>query len=135
MQRNLNSDQMRWGWFGCQLGCSAWMLIASLLAGLEGSFLTAMYVVGLFALLNTIGYLLWFSRPKLRFRTAVAVLLLTSGTLGTVAIYLLNSAGVWKVIQFNPWVVSAEVSYVLLGVVHVVILLVLGFRPFRNITA
>lgn len=134
MQGYLDSDQMRWGWFGGQLGCSAWMLLASLLAGLEGSFLTAMYVVVLFALLNTFGYVLWFSRRKLRFRTAVSMLLLASGTFGTAAIYFLDSAGVWEVIQINPWVVSAEMSYVLLVVVHVVILLVLGFGPLRKIT-
>lgn len=134
MQGNMDSDQARWGWMGGQLGCSAWILIASLLAGLEGSFLTAMYVAGLFVLLNSIGCLLWFSRRKLRFRTAVSMLLLASGTFGTAAIYILDSAGVWEVIQINPWVVSAEVSYALLVVVHVVILLVLGFGSLRKIS-
>ena len=135
MQRNLGSDQARLGWFGAQLGCSSWMLIASLLAGLEGSFPTAMYVAGLFVLLNSIGCLLWFSRHKVRFRTALSMLLLSSGTLGVAAIYVLNAASVWEVIQINPWVVSADISYVLLAVVHVVVLLALSFGPLRKITS
>lgn len=127
MHVNLDSDQTRWAWFGGQLGCSLWMLIAAVIAGLEGSFLSTVYVLGLFILLNTVGLLLWLLRRKLRLRTAVTSLLIASCTLGTVAIFVLNSAGVWEAIQLSPWVFSAETSYVILAVVHVVVLLFLGF--------
>ena len=127
MEGNLDSIQMRWAWFGGQLGCSLWMLVAAVIAGLEGSFQSTIYVLGLFAILNGIGLLLWFSRRKLRLRNAVTTLLIASGTLGITTIYILNSAGVWEAIQLSPWVFSAETSYVILAVVHVVVLLFLGF--------
>lgn len=123
----LDSDQTRWAWFGGQLGCSLWMLVAAVIAGLEGSFLSTVYVLGLFTLLNAVGFLLWLSRRKLRLRFAVMTLLIASGTLGTATIYVLNSAGVWEAIQISPWVFSAETGYVILAVVHVVVLLFLGF--------
>lgn len=127
MKLNLDGDQTRWTWFGAQLGCSMWMLVAAVSAGLEGSFQSTVYVLGLFVILNSIGLLLWFSRRKLRLRNAVSTLLIASATLSTTAIYVLNSAGVWEAIQLSPWVFSAETSYVILAVVHLIVLLFLGF--------
>ena len=134
MPKNMDSNQTRWGWFGGLLGCGLWMLIAAVLAGLEGSFLSSMYVLGLFAIFISIGFLLWLSPRNLRLRDAVSTLLIASATLSTIAIYVLNSAGVWEAIQLSPWVFSAESSYVILVVVHVVLLLYLRFGPFRTVT-
>lgn len=134
MPENMDSNQTRWGSFGGLLGCGVWMLVAAVLAGLEGSFLSSMYVLGLFAIFNSIGFLLWLSRRYLRLRNAVTTLLIASGTLSTLAIYVLNSAGVWEAIQLSPWVFSAESSYVILIAVHVVLLLYLRFGLFRTVT-
>lgn len=77
-------------------------------------------VCGLFVIVNGIGLVLWASRRRLRFSTALVLLMLASGTASTVAIYVLDVARVWEAIQVEPWVFSAETSYLVVLAVHAV---------------
>ena len=132
MRGDSDVSHVGWGWLGCQLGCSGWLLLAGILAGWAGSLLTASYVLALFACLNGVGYLLWSSRRGLRLRTPLTLLLLASGVSGAAAIYLLDSAGLWEAIQLEPWVYTAETGYVVLVAVHFSVLLGLRFGPLRG---
>ena len=120
------------GWLGGQLGCSGWLLLAGILAGWAGSLLTASYVLGLFACLNGVGYLLWSSRRRLRLRTAWTLLVLASGVSGAAAIFVLDTAGLWEAIQLEPWIYPAKTSYVYLVAIHLFMFLMLRFGPMRD---
>lgn len=111
MHRDWDRYHLGWAWLGGQIGCSGWILLSGILAGWAGSLLTALYVLALFACLNGIGYLLWSSRGRLRLQTALTVLILASGASGAAAIYVLDSAGLWEAVQLEPWVYTAETSY------------------------
>ena len=91
-----------------------------------------LYVLTLFACLNGIGYILWSSRGRLRLRTALTLLIPASGVSGLATIYLLDSAGLWEAVQLEPWVFSAEESYVMLVAMHLFMLLWLRFGPLRG---
>lgn len=91
-----------------------------------------LYVLALFACLNGIGYLLWSSRGRLLLRTALTLLILASGASGAAAIYVLDSAGLWEAVQLEPWVYTAETSYLGLVAVHLSVLLWLRFGPMRG---
>ena len=109
-----------------------WLLLVGILAGWAGSLLTASSVLALFASLNGVGYLLWSSRGRLRLRTALTLLILASFVSGTAAIYLLDSAGLWEAVQLEPWVYTAETSYVVVVAVHLFVFLQLRFGPLRD---
>lgn len=132
MRGDWDGNRVGWAWLGAQVGCSAWLLLAAILAGWAGSLLTASYVLGLFACLNGVVLLLWSSRGRLRIRTALVLLILASGATGTAAIYVLDAAGLLEAIQLEPWVYAADESYAILAVAHVAVLLCVWPRTSRD---
>lgn len=122
------------GWVGSQLGATAWLFLAGMLATNEGSMSSGLTVCGLFLIVNGIGLVFWACRRRLRYSTALTLLLLVSGTASTVAIYVLNAAGAWEAIQMEPWVFSAGTSYLFVVAVHLVAAVVFH-RVFRRETS
>ena len=80
-------------WLGCQLGCTGWVLLCAVQSGLAGALPTAMNVLGLFAVANVAGYLLWASRHRLPFWKAAMLLVLVSGIMVAAVMHVVNAAG------------------------------------------
>jgi hypothetical protein len=92
---------MQWnlgGWLGAQFGSTCWILVAGLLA-LQHDRGVAVTVLVLFAVPNLIGLRLWASRDRLSPVNASRTLITAAGLFGLAAVYVLDSGGVWEVIQ------------------------------------
>ncbi|MEZ5066007.1 MAG: hypothetical protein R3B81_14835 [bacterium] len=121
---------MQWnagGWFGAQLGCTCWMLVAGLLAA-RHHLSTGLLTLGLFALPNVVGLALWFGR-KLSVYASIQTLVLTAGLCGVAAVWVLDRGGVWSTIQTGGQVSTTSTYGMLAGTV--VFLLIL----FRQVAA
>ena len=77
-----------------------------------------MNVLGLFAVANVAGYLLWASRDRLPIWKAALLLVLVSGVTGAAVLHVVNAAGLWQTVQMEPWVYSIKTSYVILVSMH-----------------
>jgi hypothetical protein len=78
------------GWFGSQLGGTAWLLVA---AAVLAPHAPAMAVVWLacFAVANAVGLGLWLRRAWVRPHTGIQLLLLTCGVAGFLAWWVLDT--------------------------------------------
>jgi len=86
------SGHFRWnrgGWFGTQLGGSAWLLTGAVALALNAP-VAALLWSFCFVVANFIGTLLWRRRHILRPHTALQLLLMVSGLLGLVAVCVLQ---------------------------------------------
>ena len=70
--------------------------------------------------------------PMATVANGIDVVVVASGVAGAAAIYLLDTPGLWEAVQLEPWVYTAEQSYPLLAVVHLSVLLMVCFGPFRG---
>ena len=110
-----SQNTMRWnrgGWLGGQIGGSAWILLAGVLT-LSKHVLTSMAVIGLFAIVNGIGWVCWRRRDRLSAHAGIQVLLLTQGICGVATVYLLDRAALFEAIQLGS-TVPASTTYWLL---------------------
>lgn len=79
-----------WGWFGGQVGSSAWLLVLGIVAAAQGDALGAV-PIALCLLANLIGTLLWWARDRLAPFAALEMLL------GTITV--LSAAGVAAILE------------------------------------
>ena len=124
--------RMRWnlgGWLGGQVGGSCWMLVAGLLA-LPADSTAAIIVLGLFALANLAGWLIWRRRDTLSPYKGLQILLPTLGLTGIAAVYVLDRAGIFESIQTGSSVTAWQTYGILIAVV--VILMVMFWWQDRR---
>ncbi len=117
------SERLRWnagGWFGGQVGATAWILVSGILtAGRDLT--TGMVVVQLFVIPNVIGVVLWLSR-KFSCYASTQILIGVAGVCGLAAVYILERAHAWSYIQTGGqvsaqsacWLIALIVSGLLL---------------------
>lgn len=123
---------MQWnvgGWFGAQVGGTAWILIAGMLAALR-DLPTGLIALLLFAIPNAIGVLLW-RRRGLSCYASTQLLLGIMGGCGLLTIYVLRGGGLWEQIQTGA-TVSARSSYGIVALVFLVLMLVFYWRFGRG---
>ncbi len=72
------------GWFGSQLGCTAWMLAGATLFVMQAWDVTVIWLI-CFATANAIGTWLWSRRDRLRPYLALQLLLIVCGINGLIA--------------------------------------------------
>lgn len=125
---------MNWnagGWFGSQLGGTAWMLVAGALAAAIEP-LSGLVVLGLFALPNVLGTLLWWRRTFSCY-ASMQVLVAAAGVCSLLAVAVLERSGVWGQIQTGGRV-SAGASYwiICLAFAGVILMLYLRFGRHRT---
>ena len=127
------SNRMRWnlgGWLGGQVGGSCWMLVAGLLS-VRANATAAGVVLGLFALANLIGWLVWRRRASISPYTGLQILVPVLGVTGLGAVYVLDNAGIYESIQIGASV-SAWETYAILIVVVVFLMVMLWWQERRN---
>jgi hypothetical protein len=78
------------GWFGGQLGCTAWMLGGAIVLVPYASDVAGVWLTG-FAVANAIGFWMWSRRDRLRPYPALQALLLVCGFSGLTALVALHS--------------------------------------------
>jgi hypothetical protein len=86
----------RGGWFGSQLGGTAWMIVGAVMFARRAPWIAAVWLV-CFVLANAIGTGLWRRRGCLRPYPAIQLLLLVGGVIGLLALAsfgVLRPAGV-----------------------------------------
>lgn len=123
---------MNWnvgGWFGGQLGATAWILIAGILTVVR-DFPIGMLVVLLFAIPNAIGMALWLSR-KFSCYVSSQLLIGVSGVCSLATVHALERANVWMQMQTGAQV-SAQTSYWIIGLVYGGLILIFYLRFGRG---
>ena len=127
------SSQMQWnlgGWLGGQLGGSAWMLVAGMLSFFENP-IAATTVIGLFAVANLFGIMLWRRRERLSPYAAIQMLLPVLGVFGLAAVFVLDRAGVYETIQIGG-TISARATYAAIVLIVTALMLIFYFRFGRR---
>lgn len=112
----------RGGWLGGQVGGSCWMLVAGLLS-IPANLDAAIAVLGLFALANFLGWLVWRRLESLSPYKGLQMLIPILGAIGIAAVYVLDSAGIYESIQVGASVTASETIAVLIGVVVVLMIM------------
>ncbi len=126
------SSHMRWnlgGWLGGQIGGSCWMLVAGLLS-IPANLTVAFAVLGLFALANVAGWLVWRRRESMSPYMGLQILIPVLGATGIAAVYVLDSAGIYASIQVGASVTASKTYAILVGVVA--ILMIVFWRQNRH---
>lgn len=118
------------GWFGGQLGGTAWILVAAVLVAFRDP-QTGLWVGLMFLVPNLVGTLLWRRRERLSCYTAMQILLPVVGAFGLLTVYLLDRSNEWEGIQTGG-AVSAEHAYVLICLVVVVLIAMFYVRFGRG---
>lgn len=86
---------MQWnagGWFGGQVGGTAWMLLAGALVLYQGSWLGAVIIL-FFLLPNVIGLLMWCRRDRISPYPAVQVLMAAIGLFSLLTLVAFDASG------------------------------------------
>jgi hypothetical protein len=91
----LGPGQFQWnagGWFGSQLGGTAWMLVGAAVLVPQAPWVAAWWA-GCCALANAVGAWLWLRRDRVRPYPAIQALLATCGAAGLLAVAALHAFG------------------------------------------
>lgn len=115
VEQSENSSGLKWnagGWFGSQIGCTCWMLVAAVLVSIKDLPAGAIVFV-LFLVPNLLGTYLWSQRARTDIYPALQVLLLVSGGVSMAAVYVLERRAQWEAIQSGA-VVSSSLMYLLI---------------------
>jgi len=107
------------GWFGSQLGGTAWILVAAAISS-GHDLSTGLILTLLFLIPNIVGSILWFKR-KLSCYLSIQILFALCGLSGLLAIYVLDRSHLWLAIQ-QGGAVSEEFGYVMLTVTVLVVM-------------
>ena len=94
-------QRLQWnpgGWFGSQVGGSAWILVGGLLC-LPRDGTTGLIVLALFAAANLVGLQLWSRRARLSAYAGLQLLLVVLGLAGLATVFVLDRAGLFEAIQ------------------------------------
>lgn len=124
--------KMEWnagGWFGSQLGGSAWVLVAAVLAAMQ-DLQTGIILLAVFLLPNIAGYVFW-RRRRLSCYASTQFLLALLGVSGLLAIFFLERAKLWQAIQVGS-AVSAGSSYIVLALIIIILMLTFYLRFGRD---
>lgn len=114
--------QLEWnsgGWFGSQLGGTAWILVAAAIS-LGHEISTGIILVLLFLAPNIIGLILWRQR-KLTCYQSTQILFALCGFFGLLSVYVLDHSNLWLEIQ-KGGAISTEAGYFLLTVTVLVVM-------------
>lgn len=117
------------GWFGGQIGSTAWILVAAVLAGLRDS-TTGLILLAIFLLPNFTGTIFWLQK-RLSCYAAMQWLLVLVGISGVAAVYVLERALIWREIQ-SGGEVSASYAYALIVLVVLALMALFYFRFGRG---
>ena len=79
----------RGGWFGSQLGCTAWMLVGAVVLVPHAPVVASVWLVCI-AVANAIGSWFWWRRDRLRPYPALQALMLACGANGLLALVALH---------------------------------------------
>ena len=118
------------GWFGSQLGGTAWMLVAALLTTFQ-DLVTGLILLAVFAVPNAVGSVLWTRRKSTSCYAATQLLLFLIGVFGLLAVYVLEHRHLWESIQTGG-TVSAGSAYVTVVAVVAILMVVFYFRFGRD---
>jgi hypothetical protein len=127
------NQQMGWnlgGWLGGQVGGTAWILIAGILAYHKNPD-TGMIVLVLFALANLIGFVLWGLRSRFSVHAGLQTLIVMVGVFGAAAVYVLDRADLWEAIQIGG-VVSANATYGIIALMVLALMILFYVRFGRG---
>ena len=129
-----NADvKMQWnagGWFGGQLGGTAWMLVAAILTVLRDP-AAGTLVFAIFATPHIVGLALWRRRDRVSCYGATQLLLAIMGACGLLAVYVLERQGNWTSIQ-SGGTVSASYTYLIITLVVAILMLMFYLRFGRS---
>ena len=126
MQLNWNSG----GWFGAQLGGTAWILVAAILAGFQ-DIRTGLVLTAIFAIPNILGLAMWCWRKKLSCYASIQLLLFIMGIFSVISIYVLEKRSLWESIQ-RGGSVSAKSAYIIVVLVVLILMVNFYFRYGRK---
>lgn len=118
------------GWFGAQIGGTCWIAIcAALLSMHDVTIATAVFT--LFLAANVIGIVVWRNRDRISLYSGINVLLTVIGAVSLAAVFVIDRAGLWHVVEGVGGTVSARQMYVMIAVM-IVGLLVLFWSRSRS---
>ena len=125
----MNLEWNAGGWFGGQLGGTAWILVAAALTTARDSS-TGFILLVIFLVPNIIGYLLWRMR-KISCYASLQILFTLIGVFGLLAIYVLERRHLWIEIQMGS-PVSAAYTYYMIIFITAILMVVFYFRFGRE---
>lgn len=111
MNPTSNSEKWSFGWFGGQLGGTAWMLFLCLASPPIWSLVSVSGFV-VFALVNLVGFVMWTNQARLDQHICVQILIAVIG-LGTFALLALMDA-TGCVQQWDPRIQNPKSAYLML---------------------
>jgi len=117
------------GWFGSQLGGTAWILVAAAIA-LGHNTWTGLILLVLFLIPNTVGYLLW-RKKKFSCHASIQVLFGLIGLFGLITIYILERNHLWLEIQ-KGGSISAIAGYFLIAAIVLILMITFYLRFGRK---
>jgi hypothetical protein len=80
------------GWFGGQIGCTAWLLAGAVVTAAQAPWVAALWVL-CWALANSVGTVLWLRRDRVAPYPAVQGLLASCAAAGLLAVVILHASG------------------------------------------
>ncbi len=114
------------GWFGAQLGGTAWILVAAVLT-IVRDIPTGLILLIIFLAPNIIGYLLWRTQ-KLSCYASIQILFSLVGVFGLLAIYILEQRHRWIEIQTGGSFPAVSAYYMVIFVT--IVLMVVFYLRF-----
>jgi hypothetical protein len=117
----MNLEWNAGGWFGGQLGGTAWILVAAALTTARDTS-TGFILLVIFLVPNTIGYLLW-RMQKMSCYASLQILFILIGVFGMLAIYVLERRHLWIEIQMGSSVSAAYAYYMIIFITAILILM------------
>ena len=125
----MNLEWNAGGWFGGQLGGTAWILVAAALTIAQDTS-TGLILLIIFLVPNIVGYLLWRTQ-KLSCYASLQVLFSLIGVFGLLAIYIMERRHLWIEIQMGSSV-SAAYAYYMVIFVTAILMVVFYLRFGRK---
>lgn len=117
------------GWFGSQLGGTAWILVAAAIVFGHNTW-TGFILLVLFLIPNTVGYLLW-RKKKFSCHASIQILFGLSGLFGLITIYILDRNHLWSEIQ-KGGSISAVAGYFLITSIILILMITFYLRFGRK---
>ena len=125
----MNLEWNAGGWFGGQLGGTAWILVAAALTIAQDTS-TGLILLIIFFVPNIVGYLLW-RMQKLSCHASLQLLFSLVGVFGLLAIYILERRHLWNEIQMGSSV-SAAYAYYMVIFITAILMVVFYLRFGRK---
>jgi hypothetical protein len=125
----MNIEWNAGGWFGGQLGGTAWILVAAALTTARDTS-TGFILLLIFLVPNIIGYLLW-RRQKMSCYASLQILFILIGVFGLLAIYVLERRHLWIEIQMGSSI-SAVSAYYMIIFITAILMVMFYFRFGRE---